>query len=171
MIRHTAAYENQRADGPKAGDLAKPSTAAINQATPPAINNSRVTRKKKFGCVARSCCSSTMRSGNISVASLLYFTKTSAVCARKAALGCAQTTSNWGRGSRRTFIRRRTVEVGRQKKPRAIGLYVSLPLCLRGTGNISDHKQRLLQPGLALSIPTLALRQDPGKSQTCRNNR
>lgn len=98
MIRHTAAYENQRADGPKAGDLAKPSTAAINQATPPAINNSRVTRKKKFGCVARSCCSSTMRSGNISVASLLYFTKTSAVCARKAALGCAQTASNWGRG-------------------------------------------------------------------------
>src|SRR5688572_3068535 len=75
MIRHTAAYENQRAEGPKAGDLANPSTAAINQATPPAINNSRVTRKKKFGCVARSCCSSTMRSGNISVESLLYVTK------------------------------------------------------------------------------------------------
>jgi hypothetical protein len=46
MIKQTAAYENQRADGPNAGDLANPSTAAINQPTPPAINNSRVTRKK-----------------------------------------------------------------------------------------------------------------------------
>ena len=55
MIMQTAAYENQRAEGPKAGDLAKPRTAAINHAMPPPINNSRVTRKKKFGCVARSC--------------------------------------------------------------------------------------------------------------------
>src|ERR1041384_7739050 len=99
MIRHTAAHENQRAEGPKAGDLAKPSTAAINQATPPAINNSRVTRKKKFGCVARSCCSSTMRSGNIfcRVSPLLY--KKRAPSAHvKPLLGCAQTASNWGRG-------------------------------------------------------------------------
>jgi hypothetical protein len=46
MIMQTAAYENQRAEGPNAGDLAKPRTAAINQPTPPAINNSKVTRKK-----------------------------------------------------------------------------------------------------------------------------
>ena len=42
----TAAYENQRAEGPNAGDLAKPSTAAINQPTPPAISNNMATGKK-----------------------------------------------------------------------------------------------------------------------------
>src|SRR4026207_1593951 len=67
----TAAYENQRADGPNAGERAKPSTAAINQATPPAINNSKVTRKKYPGCVARSCCSINRSGKNISLESLL----------------------------------------------------------------------------------------------------
>ena len=33
-------------EGPKAGDLAKPSTAAINQPTPPTINNNTTTNKK-----------------------------------------------------------------------------------------------------------------------------
>jgi len=49
----TAAYENHRADGPNAGDLAKPSTAAINQATPPPISSISSTMKKYGGGVAR----------------------------------------------------------------------------------------------------------------------
>src|SRR5687768_6553484 len=67
----TAAYENQRADGPNAGDRAKPSTAAINQATPPPINKSKVTRKKYPGCVARSCCSNIRSRKNICLEFLL----------------------------------------------------------------------------------------------------
>jgi hypothetical protein len=46
MIKQTAAYENHLAEGPNAGDLANPSTAAINQAIPPAISKRRVTITK-----------------------------------------------------------------------------------------------------------------------------
>jgi hypothetical protein len=37
---------NQRAEGPKADALEKPSTEAINHATPPATNNNTTTGKK-----------------------------------------------------------------------------------------------------------------------------
>src|SRR5215216_176696 len=88
MTRHTAAYENQRAEGPKAGDLAKPSTAATNQPTPPAINNSSTTSTKKSGFVARSCgCNSTTTSGNISVYSLLFIQKKRAPSAHASRFG------------------------------------------------------------------------------------